>query len=373
MKQHIAILCGGSSYEHEVSIISGIQIAENIDTQRFSFSFIYFDKNNQAFLIKNFKNKRSFKSGKRVLVDIVGRNGKAYLKQQSLLGRTIQIDACYLAFHGGSGESGQIQGLLETIGVPFTSSSMEGSAIAMNKAITKEVLTHSGIPMLPWVNVMSCRFREDASKLIAEIEDTLSYPLIIKPAHLGSSIGIQIVHNKTELEKSLMVATRLDTEVLVETALTDFTEYNISVRSNENILECSPIEEPLRKDAFLSFDDKYANGSKKSGGGMESLDRKLPAAISQELADTIMQHAKNAYRSARLSGVVRIDFMYAEGRLVLSEINPIPGSLSFYLWEASGEQFSEQITKSIEDAFVRFSRAVSVQPYATDIVDAYIG
>jgi len=378
-KQTIAIMCGGTSYEHEVSVISGIQIAQNIDRALFDPVFLYFDKQNNIFLIKDFSaNKKDFLSNKRIPVDVVGRNNTLAIKPQKGFGSTIAVDAVYLAFHGGTGESGPIQGLLEIYNVPFTAATQEGAVLAMNKAVTKEVLSHHDVPVLPWVSIQSADYQQDKEAVVKEILTELSLPLILKPVHLGSSIGISIAKTEIELEQQLALAVRTDSEILLEPALSDFTEFNVSVRSAGSELEFSPIEEPLRDGEVLSFDDKYANGGKKgggkgAGGGMELLDRTIPAKISAGLADQIIDLAGKVYRGCRLSGMLRIDFMYSDGNLYCTEPNPIPGSLAFYLWEAGGETFQQQITQNIQDAVSRHAQKIVIEPYDTDIVEKFIG
>lgn len=378
MKKNIAVLCGGASYEHEVSIITGIQVAEELDKEKYTLSLVYFDKDNTPFLIRDFKTKKDFFSKKRKLVNFAKIADGSVVLRSGGFRKDIGIDACYLAFHGGTGESGQIHGLCELLGIPHTAPSQEGSVISMNKSLTKEVLNAHKLSTLPSVSVHSVEYGKDKNLVLTTIKNTFNFPVILKPVHLGSSIAIEIAHNEVELEKYMNVAVRVDNEILVEPALVDFVEFNVSARSNADEIELSPIEEPLREDEILSFDDKYANGSKKSGGkqgggGMELLDRTLPAKISEELATEILELTKAVYRATRLSGLVRIDFMYSEGKLYCTEINPIPGSMSFYLWEPTGEQFREQVTQCIEDAFLRFSKQIEIEPYETDIVKKFIG
>lgn len=377
--KHVAIFCGGSSYEHEVSIITGIQVAENIDRTKYTPHLVYFDKNNRLHLIKNFTKRSDFKRTNQAEVSIVRRGDTVVLEGSGLLKTRQQIDLVYLAFHGGTGESGQVQGMLEVLGVPFTSPSSEGSVIAMNKALTKEVLRSNGLPVLDFMSVRSDEYQQKTQSVLKEIHEKFSLPVIIKPVHLGSSIGIEIAHTEAELEKYLAVATRVDTEVLIESALQDFTEYNVSVRTNQGEVQLSPIEEPKREDEILSFEDKYTKGGKKggakgkgaSGGGMEMLDRTVPADISKELASDINELAKRVYRVSRLAGLVRIDFLYHGEKLYCTEINPIPGSMSFYLWEPTGEQFKEQISISLEDALSRQEEKIEIVPYETDIVEKF--
>ena len=377
--EHILVLCGGASYEHEVSIITGLQIAENIDSSKYTYSFIYFDQKNRPFWLSGFSKRQDFQTAKQVPV-LFGRDDKgAYFQTTGMLPKKTHIDACYLGFHGGSGESGPVQGMLELLDVPFTSAGQEGAVIAMNKSLTKEVLRERGISVLPSVTVWSDMYQKEPETVLADIQKKLTLPVIIKPTHLGSSIGISIAKTNVDLEKFLDVATRLDTEILVEPALQDFVEYNVSVRQTSGGLECSPIEEPVREDEILSFEDKYANGSKKtggksgkSGGGMELLDRKLPAEISETLQRLIIRSAEDIYQSARLQGLVRIDFMYHNDTLYCTEINPIPGSMSFYLWEAAGESFTEQITKSLEVAKAEHKKKIAIEPYHSDIIEKFL-
>lgn len=371
-------MCGGASYEHEVSIISGIQVAQNIDSNRYKPVFLYFDQTDNVFLIKNFTDdKRDFATNKRVPVHLIrGANG-LQIQPKAMFSSNISIDVAFLAFHGGTGESGAIQGLLELYKTPFTSADQEGAVVAMNKAITKEALQAHNIPVLPWVSIQSETFQANKTASVQEILSNLSLPVIIKPVHLGSSIGITVAKTEVELEQQLSVAARLDSEILLEPALSDFTEFNISVRSSAGGLEFSPIEEPVREGEVLSFDDKYANGGKKAGGtgsgGMQLLDRTVPAKISAELAQEIKDLAAKVYRACRLSGMLRIDFMYSQGKLYCTEPNPIPGSLAFYLWEAAGETFQEQITQAIEDSLDRHGKKITIEPYHTDIVEKFIG
>ncbi len=379
MKQ-VAVFCGGESYEHEVSIITGIQVVEAIDQTEFRPLFVYFDKENHPFFIKGFSARKDFLQKKRVPVVFEKVGDEVFMIERGLFGKRHKLDCVYLGFHGGTGESGGVQGMLEILGVPFTSPSSEGSVIAMNKALTKQVLRANDISVLDSLIVNSAEYQFETATILTKIQAEFAFPVIIKPVHLGSSIGIEIAKNEIDLEKYLNVATRVDSEVLIEPALSDFTEYNASVRSSDSGLEVSPIEEPKREGDMLSFDDKYANGSKKTGGksgkkiggGMQLLDRTVPADISSELKKEITDTAKKVYRATRLAGLVRIDFMYHSDRLYCTEINPIPGSMSFYLWEPAGEQFTEQITKSLEDAQRRHSNKNTVVSYQTDIVSKFL-
>ena len=207
----------------------------------------------------------------------------------------------------------------------------------------------------------------------------MGYPMIIKPAHLGSSIGIQIARDRDALFTHLSAALQMDNEILIEKFMEGFVEYNVSVRVVDHHIICSEIERPRATDEILSFADKYQReGSKKQQrniGGMANLARELPAKISPTLAERIRDTARRVFVACRLGGVVRIDMMYvpASDQLFVNEINPIPGSMSFYLWEASGVPFRTQITESLEQALRDGEERQSFNlEYDTDVVEKFI-
>lgn len=374
MKKNIAVIFGGVSPEHEVSVITGIQVIENIDRQRYNPHVFYVNKNGILKFLPNFKNKGSFKSGKGITV-IFGRDSRGvFFKEDALFGKKSRLDAAYLAFHGGIGEGGAFQGFLETLDLPFTSPLSESSAISMNKVLTKEVLDKHGINNVPWVRFFAEDITENLKHCVEVSCSTLSLPVIIKPAHLGSSIGIGIAKTRVELKKNLLAASQIDSEVLVEKLLKGFTEYNCAVRQYNGKLETSEIEKPNSIDEILSFADKYMRGGKKSQSGMASLARELPANIPNSTKTEIEQIAKKAFKVCRCKGMVRIDFMVTEkGKIYLTEINSIPGSMAFYLWEATGISFTKQITDSIEQSIKDSSYRQSLSiDYESDILDKFI-
>jgi D-alanine-D-alanine ligase len=250
----------------------------------------------------------------------------------------------------------------------------------MNKNLMKQVLRDKQIPCVKSIEVFAEQFRSDKDRVIREILEGVGLPVIIKPAHLGSSIGINTARDKAALLANLSTAALLDNEILVEKLLEDFTEYNVSVRKIKEKVECSEIERPKKQDEILSFADKYERegGKKQSGtqqGGMAGLTRDLPAKISEELRQKVIGLAKRVFKECRLDGMVRIDMLFenATGELYVNEINPIPGSMAFYLWESSGIQFQEQITQSIERAFeAKDEREAYRLEYETNIVEKFV-
>jgi D-alanine-D-alanine ligase len=370
----VLIMFGGVSAEHEVSIITGLQVLENIDTMVYQPVVVYVDKDGRSFLLESMRTRADFHSSRRSVVSF-GRDGKgAFIKKEGFGSGKIHPYAAYLAFHGGFGESGQIQGLLESIGLPFISSGQEASVVTMNKELTRRIAENAGIPIASGIAVSALEIRKDVAGVIAAIIHKLSLPVIIKPVHLGSSIGLNIARTDVELKKFLLEAAFIDSEILVEEYLSLAAEYNCAVRAIDGKIEASAIERPISKDEILSFADKYQRGAKKSGSGMASLSRELPAKIDETLRQEIEHMAKKIFIACGCKGMVRVDFMLTtDQKLYLTEVNPIPGSMAFYLWEASGIPFKQQISDLIEQSIRDDAQRRSMNlEYETDIVEKFV-
>lgn len=371
-KINVTVMFGGVSAEHEVSVISGLQVIEKIDRTKFDTYAIKLGQNGLFYFYNNLFTKRNYLRIKPKLVNF-GRDKKgSYFVTSGFFKKKIYVDCAYLTFHGGNGESGQIQGLLETLNIPFTSPNVESSVIAMNKVLTKEVLDFNDIKTVSWTRVFSEDIKSNIKNVINEVTGKIKLPVIIKPAHLGSSIAINIAKTKVDLKKYLLQASQVDSEILIEKFMDDFIEYNISVRSVNRIIETSEIEKPMSKDEILSFADKYEKGGKKTGG-MASLDRELPAKIDIRLQKRIQNIATDSFKLIRAKGMIRIDFMLVGKQLYVTEVNPIPGSMAFYLWEASGISFTDQITDLINQAVIDSEIKNSLKlRYDSNIVEKFV-
>lgn len=380
MAKPLLILFGGVSAEHEVSVITGLQVVENVDREKYLPLPVYVAKDGAMFHLHGLADRHGFFAAPRKSVAF-GRDKKGgYMEiAGGLRPRKIYPYAAYLAFHGGTGESGPVQGLLESVGIPFTSSGQEASAVTMNKELTRRVAESAGIPMAPGMSVFAADVKRDAAGAAAAITAKIPLPVIVKPVHLGSSIGLNIARTDVELQKFLLEAAFVDNEILVEKLLTLAAEYNCAVRAvdESGTIETSEVERPVSKDEILSFADKYQRGAKKTGGegGMASLNRELPAKIDDALRREIQDMAKKIFVACACKGMVRIDFMFTtDHKLYLTEVNPIPGSMAFYLWEASGIPFKQQITDLIEQAARDEAAARSRRlDYETDIIEKFVG
>jgi D-alanine-D-alanine ligase len=261
-----------------------------------------------------------------------------------------RVDVYIVVMHGLNGEDGTLQGLLELAGVPYTSTGVAGSALGMDKIMMKQFFRGADLPVLPGLWFTRSAYRENSEKVIREIVDDLGFPVFVKPANLGSSIGVSRADNADELADSLDLAFEYDRRVLVEKGLDKPIELNCSVLGYDDEAEASPIEMPINSDEFLDFKDKYlASGGSK---GMASLHRVLPAPIEDELRDEIQKMSVRIFRLLDCKGVVRIDYMFdrASERIYITEINTIPGSLAFYLWENAGLSYTRLIDRMIEYA-----------------------
>ena len=261
-----------------------------------------------------------------------------------------RIDVYIIVMHGLHGEDGTVQGLLELANVPYTSTGVAGSAVGMDKIMMKQIFRGAGLPVLPGVWFTRTEFENGRDAVIRKVEEEIGYPVFVKPANLGSSIGVSRADDAESLADSLELAFEYDRRVLVEKGLNKPIELNCSVLGYDGEDEASPIEMPINNDEFLDFKDKYlASGGSK---GMASLHRILPAPIDDGLKNEIQEMSRTIFRLLDCKGVVRIDYMYdrESEKIYITEINTIPGSLAFYLWENAGVPYTELIDRMVRCA-----------------------
>jgi D-alanine-D-alanine ligase len=363
MKLKVAVLFGGKSTEHEISIISAIQAIGYINREKYDVIPVYITKNNDFYVGESVGNIEEYTHIKELIakstqVIWVKDGDKVSLVRYPMkkFGNNVitTVDVAFPIVHGTNVEDGTLQGFLSTLGLPVVGCDVLSSAVGMNKYVMKTVLKDSGIPVLD-CKCYTWRDYEDVDGLVAKIESSFTYPVIIKPLNLGSSIGIKVAKDKEELLEALDLGFEFSKKILVERAITNLKEINCSVLGDYESADASECEEPVNSDEILSFEDKYISGSKggaKSGGskGMASLKRKIPADISSEMRDRIRKMAVDAFIALGCSGVSRIDFMIDmdTNEVFFNEINTIPGSLSFYLWEPLGMKYEHLLDNMIQ-------------------------
>ena len=377
MKIKVGVMFGGKTVEHEISIISAIQAMGYLNRDKYDVIPIYITKNNEFYVGENIGKIEAYTDIKKLLSEsqriiMVNEDGKTQLIKypQKLFSKGVYdyIDIAFPIVHGTNVEDGTLQGYLKMFNIPYVGCDVLSSAVGMDKYVMKTVLKDNGIPVLDCKCYTGNQYDENADAIVEEIETAIGYPVIVKPVNLGSSIGISKAENRSELYDSLDTAFHYATKVLVETAVQNLKEINCSVLGDYETAEASECEEPVSSDKILTFAEKYigdgsakgAKGGVKGGvksspsgsKGMATLKRKIPADITDAQRDEIRALAVKAFKVLGCNGVSRIDFMMntETQQIWLNEINTIPGSLSFYLWEPLGVKYSELLDKMISYA-----------------------
>ncbi len=368
-KKNVAVVFGGKSVEHDISIITGLQILHNLDIRKYRIVPIYISKENifytgnELFIVDTY-NKVDFEK-KLKEVSFCYKNSGLYEikgKKQKFL---FKVDFAFLALHGGIGERGSIQGLFDVCNIPYSSCGVLGSSICMDKYITKLICSSLNINVVKYVLLNESQIKN--SKDIQNKIKDLKYPLIVKPNSLGSSIGVNFCKDEKELKNAVSFAFMFDSKVLIEEVVSNLRELNMAVVGNKSICcDVSLLEEVTPKKEFLTFESKYLNQNAKKG--MESLSRIVPANVSKEIYETIKDYSIKIYNTLDLSGCVRIDYLLdnSTGQVYLNEVNTIPGSLANYLFKNKNfsflnllEKIMDDITRSKDDEDKKITRFTS--------------
>lgn len=364
MKIKVGVFFGGRSVEHEISIISAVQAMLAFDAEKYDVVPVYITKDNRFYtgeILKDIEQYKDIdnviKNSQRVILQNI--DGKvrliSYPMKMFKKPEVDYIDVAFPVVHGTNVEDGTIEGFLHMLDIPYCECDTLSSAIGMDKFAQKAILKAYGIPVLDAKCFDMKKYNRNQKDILADIESSIEYPMIVKPVNLGSSVGIRKVHNREELEDAIDYGFEFSLRVLVEHAVPNLRELNCSVLGDYENARASECEEPLNADEILSYQDKYLAGEKSGSKGMSSTKRKLPADISKELADKIKGYAIDTFKAIGCNGVVRIDFLMDDvtKEIWVNELNTIPGSLSFYLWEASGVKFSELLDEVISLALKR--------------------
>lgn len=357
----VAVIFGGRSAEHDISIITGQFIIEALKAARnFEIIPVYIGKDGRWYSHPKLARLATFQNDdfEEMLAKLrstgVRADGRFEVRPAGLFSRWQTVDVVFPALHGTYGEDGSLAGLLRLANVPFVGCDLAASAVAMDKVFCKMATEAAGVPSVPYVWFTAEEYARNAGSVERKIEKKLAKPWFVKPAHLGSSIAVtKVSDNKYKLKDAIEVALHYDDKVIVEEGIEDLTEVNCAVLGNGAKLTLSELEQPLHKAEFLSFEDKYiGDGAKKSGGSMSGGKGaiKIPAPIPKQQADRVRELAERAFTAIGASGTARLDFMVdnAARKVYLNEINPLPGNLQEHLWKASGVSNAELVTILIE-------------------------
>ena len=363
MKLKIGIAFGGKSVEHEVSIISAIQAIANMNKEKYDIVPLYLSKENIWYTgecllhIDNYKDLDHLKKMAKEIV--IGRidNDVCLLSAKGMLNKVVdKIDVAFPIVHGQNVEDGTLAGFFESLDIPVVGSNVIGSAVGQDKVIMKQIFAAEDIPIVPYIWFFDTEYLIEEETYLKKIEK-LGYPVIVKPASLGSSVGITFVSKKSEIKNAILEAIKYDNKIIVEKVIDNLTEVNCSVLGDYETQSTSAIEEVNSANSFLTYEDKYIGDKAKKGGskGMLNTSRVIPARISQELTKQVEEISKKVFRALNLSGVCRIDFLINQKtkEVFVNEPNTIPGSLAFYLWEAKDKHYTtlleDMIMLSIKD------------------------
>lgn len=376
MKKSVGIIIGGKTVEHEVSIITGLQVLDNIDKEKYEPRIIYIQKDGKWYVgnslhnINNYKVKK-FEDAYEVLPGF--KNGKLILYphpdiKQGFFGKkydTYEIEVVFPAVHGTNVEDGALHGIFQMNGVPCAFGSVLSSAVGMDKVIMKKVFESNNLPVVNYTWFYRSSFEENKEEILKECED-IGYPLIVKPANLGSSVGISKASNLDELLFSIQVAMSYDRKIIIEKCVENVRELNCAVMGFENDLTVSLCEEPVGWKEFLTYEDKYVNKKKDASESK----RRIPADIEKEVENSIKNYAKEAFKAIDCCGDARIDFLYDGNNIFVNEINTIPGSIAFYLWEGMGISFIDLVSKIIDFAEIQQEQGkANIVSYDIDLLN----
>lgn len=361
MKLNIGVIFGGNSLEHELSILTAVQAMDNIDKERYEVVPIYIAKDLTIYAGGMLRYIDSFKDFRLInryatKVNIVNKKGKFILETTGLIRREYkEIHLAFPMVHGKNTEDGAIVGYLETLGIPVIGSDIYSSAACQDKVFTKEILRANNLPTIDYVDFTDIDYKMDKEDIFKQI-DKLTYPLIIKPARLGSSIGIEVVNRKEELESSIDKVLLNDERALVEEYIANRREFNMSVLLSKGKLIGSVIEE-IEKESPCSYYDKYHKDEDDSKEE-DSFKRTYPANISKSLAEEIEKTSKKAYKVLALSGTARIDYVYDQKakKLYINEINTIPNFFSHHLFDDKNIDYRELLGIMIKEAIDKVNK-----------------
>lgn len=349
MKIKVGVIFGGTSVEHEVSIISAVQAMHHMDKEKYEVVPIYITKDKCWYTGKLLQDIELYKDLENLTryakrVQLVNDGKVVYLQSTGLFKKCVEeLDVVFPIVHGLGVEDGSLQGYLEMLGIPYVGCDLYAASVGQDKIFQKQIFESNNIPIVKYEWFYDYEYIDDKDKVLARIKK-LTFPVVVKPARLGSSIGITLVKDKKSIEDAIEEAIKYDSRILVEEAVSDLIEVNCSVLGSYEYCETSVLERVGVSKDILSYTDKYIGGGKGSKG-MSSAVREIPAKITKELEKEIREISEKAFKIIGASGVIRIDYLInkKEKKAYLNEVNIIPGDLSFYLWKPAGKSYETLI------------------------------
>ena len=376
MRIKVGVIFGGESVEHEVSIISAMQAINKLDLEKYEVVPIYITKDREWYtgdMLKDIEVYQDLSLIKKYSKNVVlyCKNGTFVLQNKKFPRNIVkEIDIAFPIVHGTNVEDGVLQGYLQSVGVPLVGPDVYGAAVGQDKVYMKAIWEQAGLPMTKYVWFYDVDYKQDAQEVVKKVAK-LKYPVIVKPATTGSSVGISVCEDEEKLMEAIDDAIQYDNKILVEEVVKNLKECNIAVMGNYDHQKVSEIEEVFSGNKFLTYADKYIGGGKgklkgakapvKASKGMASASRKLPADLPKDMREEIEEIAVKAFKALGSAGNSRIDFLIDEDskKVYINEINSIPGSLAFYLWEEKGLNFTHMLEDMINIGVKDYKKRVS--------------
>ncbi len=392
MKIKVGVIFGGESVEHEVSIISAIQAMNKMDEEKYEVIPIYITKDREWYtgdMLKDIDVYQDFNLIKKYSDNVVlyYKDGSYVLQKKNGLFKNCvkEIDIAFPIVHGTNVEDGALQGYLQTIGIPFVGPNVYAAVAGQDKSIMKSIWKEINLPMKDFTCFYDSDYRDNKDEVMRKI-NKLKYPLVVKPATTGSSVGISYCETEEKLIEGIEEAIQYDTKILVEEATENLLEVNVAVMGNYESQKLSELEEVLTDNKILTYQDKYVgNGKgklkgakvsalKSSSKGMASANRRIPAEIDKNMREEIESIALKAFKALGSAGNARIDFMIdsKEKKVYINELNSIPGSLAFYLWDAKHINFSQVLDEMINIGIKDYKKRMSkTHSFETNILQGF--
>lgn len=388
----VGVIFGGESVEHEISIITAVQAMKFFDPKKYEVIPIYISKERNWYTSENLKEMSSYKNLNDIPmlakeVTLTKRDDQFVLQKKKGIfkGYINTIDVAFPIVHGKGVEDGSLSGYLESLGIPYIGPSMLGASIGQDKVVQKQVMAASGVPVVDYVWFYDHEYQENEEKIIEDIEK-LNYPVIVKPARLGSSVGIEVAKNETELREAIEEAIKYDDKIIVETVIKNLKEVDCAVIGNHENMECSLIGEMLTDNDFLTFEDKYIGEGGKAGkkgnskglgtGKISTGGFKIPAELDKEIEEKIYDVSKQAFRCLNLSGVTRFDFLIDEetNKIYVNEPNTIPGCLAFFFFTPKGKKYPKLLDELVTSAIKDYKKSKKkVTSFESNVLSTYDG
>lgn len=358
----VAVLFGGPSFEHDISVLTGVFVLNILKRQKYNLLPVYIDREGDFYTSPEMFDVGSFSGEKRASFTKILFVRGTVCRFGKKLKPIARVDCAFNCCHGGWGEGGGVAALMRMYDIPLASPDAALSGVFMDKVLSKPLIAGMDIPFVRYTALEEEDFLRDEAGEAARVEQALGFPVIVKPARLGSSIGVSVAHDRRELVEAAALGFAFDERLLVEEYLPDKRDINCAAYAAGGEVHVSECEEPLSKEEILSFREKYLAGGK-------TRKSTFPAVLPEGVAEKIKEYTRRIYKELNFSGMVRADYLVSGGKVYFSEMNTVPGSLSYYLFTEKFSAAGELFASLIEEAMRAAARGKKAYP-STGVLSA---